>query len=170
MSRELDVRDFSVDQSSPQRLEKLRSRAAAVSRDLSGDHVISVIDVDPTTGNAARIESTAAPAEDADFVQRALDYAQAVSLALGLTSRAREFVADPYALTTSAGGQSICSRPTRASPSSRAPRPYVSSLMGVSGTSLAALVGLMMWCLSWLVGPCTSVSRRIYRPSHSRVH
>jgi extracellular elastinolytic metalloproteinase len=107
MSRELDVRDFSVDQSSQPRLDELGSRAAAVSQRLSDDHVVTVTDVDPTTGNAARIVSTASPAGDADFVQRALDHAQAVSPALGLTSRGREFVADPHALKTSAGGRSV---------------------------------------------------------------
>ena len=105
MSRELDVRDFSADQSSQSRLEELGSRAAAVSQQL--DHEVAVTNVDPTTGNAARIVSTAAPAGDTDFVQRALDHAEAVSPALGLTSRGREFVADPHALKTSAGARVV---------------------------------------------------------------
>jgi len=107
MSRELDVRDFSVDQSSQPRLAELGSLAVGVSESLSGDHVVVVTDVDPTTGNAARIVSTASPAGEVDFVQRALDHAQSVSPALGLTSRGREFVADPHALKTSAGGRAV---------------------------------------------------------------
>ncbi|MGH3814954.1 MAG: M36 family metallopeptidase [Pseudonocardiaceae bacterium] len=107
MSRELDVRDFSVDQSSQPRLAELESRAAAVSELLPRDHVVVVTDIDPTTGNAARIVSTASAAGEADFVQRALDHAQEVSSALGLTSRGREFVADPHALETSAGGRAV---------------------------------------------------------------
>lgn len=93
MSRELDVRDFSVDQSSQPRLDELESRAETVSGLLSGNHVVVVTDVDPTTGNAARIVSMDSAAGDTDFVQRALDHAQEVSPALGLTSRGREFVA-----------------------------------------------------------------------------
>ena len=96
-----------MDQSSQPRLDGLESQAAAVSQFLSGDHVVVVTDVDPTTGNAARIVSTDAAAGDADFVQRALDHVQAVSPVLGLTSRGREFVADPHALRTSAGGRAV---------------------------------------------------------------
>src|SRR5262249_3440317 len=77
------------------------------SRHLAGDHTVAVTALDPTTGNAARIVSTASPAGDADFAQRALDYAQAVSPALGLTSRGREFVADPHALRTSTGARVV---------------------------------------------------------------
>ncbi|MGH3901171.1 MAG: M36 family metallopeptidase [Pseudonocardiaceae bacterium] len=51
--------------------------------------------------------STDSAAGDTDFVQRALDHAQEVSPALGLTSRGREFVADPHTLKTSAGGRAV---------------------------------------------------------------
>jgi hypothetical protein len=83
MSREIDRRDFSVDKRETRRAE-LENIASEISEDLRGEHRISIENFDAATGNPAAIASESAPAEEGNYVQRALDHVQAISGALGL--------------------------------------------------------------------------------------
>ncbi|HUR22562.1 MAG TPA: M36 family metallopeptidase [Acidimicrobiales bacterium] len=110
MSREVDVRNFSASRATPERIEALSRAADEVSNALPGSHQVRITKVDPTTGNAAVVESIAAPAPAAgahDYIRRALEHVQAVAPAFGLVDQAPEYVADPTVLTTSSGARAV---------------------------------------------------------------
>jgi extracellular elastinolytic metalloproteinase len=108
VSREVDRRDFSVNRVTPARETELNDRARAVSNHLPGEHRVSISGFDPTTGNPATVASEAAPAEQGNYVQRALDHVMGISRALGLApSQAPEFVADPHVQHTSSGAVAV---------------------------------------------------------------
>lgn len=108
MSRNVDLRDFTENRLSPERGDELASLAAEVSERLPGDHRVTVAMMDATTGNAATVRSEAAPAEEGDFVSRALDHVRAISPVLGLTGgQAPEFVADANVQEASSGAKAV---------------------------------------------------------------
>ena len=93
MSREVDVRAFTVNRVEPARANDLRGLANTVSAGLPGSHRVSIRKFDATTGNPALVSSSGAAAVSGDFVMRALQHVLAISPALGLTAQAPEFVA-----------------------------------------------------------------------------
>ncbi len=107
MSREIDIRNFRPSLVTTQRESQLAAEAVTVSERLPGHHRVAIGLLDATTGNAASIISTGAPAADGDFIQRALDHLQSVAPALGLTLHGREFVPAPNPATTSSGSAAV---------------------------------------------------------------
>ncbi len=108
MSREIDRRDYTERRIIPNREVELRSLASALSDRLPGAHRIRITRFDDATGNPAAITSEAAPAEEGNYVQRALDHVRNISRALGLTAtQPAEFVADPNYQTTSTGAVAV---------------------------------------------------------------
>jgi extracellular elastinolytic metalloproteinase len=102
MSRDIDLRDFSVDRATAARRAELRSLASDISDRLPEAHRIRIESFDATTGNPSVIASDSAPAETSDYVQRALDHVQAIGRAMGLeATQPTEFVPDPNVQQTS---------------------------------------------------------------------
>ncbi len=109
MSREKDVRDFGASRATPARRERLTALAGEVSERLPGSHRVRVEQLDSTTGNPAMLISDGAPAEEGNYVLRALQHLQAVAPALGLAAAAQapEFVADPQVQETSSHAMAV---------------------------------------------------------------
>lgn len=108
MSREIDRRTFAGGRLSPTRMQELRSFAVNDSARLPGEHHVSVVNFDATTGNPAMVLSEAAPAEKGNYIQRARDHVQRISTTLGLTeTQPAEFVADPNIQETSSGAVAV---------------------------------------------------------------
>ena len=108
MSREIDRRDQSVNRVTPLREEELRERAAAASDRLPGAHRVRIAGLDATTGNPALIASESAPAEEGNYVQRAMDHVRGLSGVLGLAAdQPKEYQADPDYQTTSSGSVAV---------------------------------------------------------------
>lgn len=109
MSREIDRRDFSINQITPARENELRTRASEVSDQvLPGEHRIAVASFDATTGNPSVIVSESAPAEEGNYIQRALDHMQSISPVMGFAAtQPAEFMADPQVPVTSSGARSV---------------------------------------------------------------
>ncbi|MBI3796747.1 MAG: M36 family metallopeptidase, partial [Deltaproteobacteria bacterium] len=107
MAREIDVRDFSVNRATPARVTQLRALAANVSANLPGSHQVVIQSFDSQTGNPSAVASQGAPAVSGNYVQRALEHAQAISPALGLTGQAPEFTADPTVHETSSSARAV---------------------------------------------------------------
>jgi extracellular elastinolytic metalloproteinase len=109
MSREVDRRRRQPGLVTPERQTRLRELAAEVSSErLEGEHRLEVATVDSTTGNPAATRSEAAPAEQGNYVQRALDHLQAAAPALGLeATQPTEYVVDPSTQRTSAGAVTV---------------------------------------------------------------
>jgi hypothetical protein len=84
MSRELDVRNFSTNRVTPDRTVALQALAAKTSEKLPGTQKITIEGFDAGTGNSSHIAAQAAPAEQGRFIERALQYVQAVGPAMGL--------------------------------------------------------------------------------------
>lgn len=108
MSREIDLRNFTVSRATGARRDELHSRALDASTELPGSHRLSVGRLDPLTGNPTRVVSESAPAQPGNYVQRALDHVQRVGRALGLEAgQANEFVSDPNFQRTSSGAVAV---------------------------------------------------------------
>jgi len=108
MSREIDRRDQSVNRVTPLREEELRERAAAASDRLPGAHRVRIAGLDATTGNPALIASESAPAEEGNYVQRAMDHVRGLSGVLGFAAdQPKEYQADPDYQTTSSGSVAV---------------------------------------------------------------
>lgn len=108
MSREIDRRDQSVNRVTPLREEELRERAAAASDNLPGAHRVRVEGLDANTGNPSLIASESAPAEEGNYVQRAMDHLQGLSSVLGFAAdQPKEYQADPDYQTTSSGSVAV---------------------------------------------------------------
>jgi extracellular elastinolytic metalloproteinase len=107
VSREIDRRDFSVDKREDRQAE-LENIASEVSDNLPGDHRISIESFDAATGNPAAIASESAPAEEGNYVQRALEHVRTISGALGLVAtQPTEFTPDPNVQETSSGAKAV---------------------------------------------------------------
>jgi extracellular elastinolytic metalloproteinase len=108
MGREIDRRDHSVNRVTPLREAELRERAAAASDRLPGAHRVRIAGLDPNTGNPALIASDSAPAEEGNYVQRAMDHVRGLSGVLGLAAdQPKEYQADPDYQTTSSGSVAV---------------------------------------------------------------
>ena len=108
MGRERDVRNFTENRVSSNRMAELESLASEVSDRLRGDHRVSIARFDATTGNPATVVSEQAPAEADDFVRRALEHVTAISPVLGLTgAQAPEFLPDPSVLEATSGARTV---------------------------------------------------------------
>jgi extracellular elastinolytic metalloproteinase len=108
MSREIDRRDPSVNRITPSRETELRERAAAASDRLPGAHRVRVMGINPNTGNPDLIASDSAPAEDGNYIQRAMDHVRSLSGVFGLAAdQPKEFQADPDYQETSSGSVAV---------------------------------------------------------------
>ncbi|MEK6300588.1 MAG: M36 family metallopeptidase [Acidobacteriota bacterium] len=108
MSREIDRRDQSVNRVTPLREAELHERAAAASDRLPGAHRVRIEGLDPNTGNPALIASESAPAEEGNYVQRAMDHVRGLSGVLGLAAdQPKEYQADPDYQETSSGSVAV---------------------------------------------------------------
>jgi extracellular elastinolytic metalloproteinase len=105
MSREVDVRDSSVNRATSARKNKLTSLAAdATSKDLN----VSIKKFNPFTGNPELIATEPAASEKANFVQRALDHVQRLSRPMGLAAtQSAEYMPDPNYQETSSGAVAV---------------------------------------------------------------
>jgi extracellular elastinolytic metalloproteinase len=108
MSREVDTRVMEPTRPASERIEGLRRAAVDASRRLPGDHTVHVDGVDAVTGNTDVLLSEAAPPEQGDHVERALEHLSRVSGALGLTpGQASEFAPDPVLQESSGGAVAV---------------------------------------------------------------
>jgi extracellular elastinolytic metalloproteinase len=108
MGREIDRRDLSANKVTPARQNELRTLAAADSELLAGDHSVSIARFDATTGNPALVRSESAPAEQGNYVQRALAHLQNISTTLGLeATQPPEYLADPNVQQASSGAVTV---------------------------------------------------------------
>ncbi len=105
MSREVDVRDFSVNRENATRRNELKSLALEASFD---DQNVRIERFDPVTGNPSVIRSDSTRTERGNYVQRALDYAQSTGRVRGLSeSQPAEFMPDPHVQETSTGAAAV---------------------------------------------------------------
>ncbi|MEK6321044.1 MAG: hypothetical protein AABN33_05115 [Acidobacteriota bacterium] len=108
MSREIDRRDHSINRVTPLREAEMHERAAAASDRLPGAHRVRIAGLDPNTGNPALIASESAPAEEGNYVQRAMDHVRGLSGVLGLAAdQPKEYQADPDYQETSSGSVAV---------------------------------------------------------------
>jgi extracellular elastinolytic metalloproteinase len=108
MARELDRRDTQTLEIPRAREAALVGEARRLSAELPGTHEINVERVDPVTRNAAVVASVDAPAQEGNYIQRALDHVQSIGGALGFApEQAAEFVADPHVLKTTSGARAV---------------------------------------------------------------
>ena len=106
MGRELDRRATETTQINPERIKELNSRASIAG--LARETRIEIIDLDPLTGNPARVVSKGPPTADGNFVQRALQHVQNIGQVLGLApAQAPEFFPDPQPQQTSSGATAV---------------------------------------------------------------
>jgi extracellular elastinolytic metalloproteinase len=105
MSREVDVRDSSVNRATSARMNKLTSMASdATTKDLN----VSISRFSPVTGNPELMASVPAASEKVNFVQRALDHVQRLSRPMGLAAtQSAEYMPDPNYQTTSSGAVAV---------------------------------------------------------------
>src|SRR4051794_34683799 len=102
MVRRIDLREPRTNRASRERAGQLRALASSVSDALPGEQRIRIARLDSRTGNPSAIIAESTPAEQGSYVQRALDFLQTSSRALGLTpSQPTEFAVDPQPLRTS---------------------------------------------------------------------
>jgi extracellular elastinolytic metalloproteinase len=108
VSRELDRRDFGENKVTADREAELRSVASAVSDRLPGEQQITITSFDATTGNPEEVRLENAPVEEGNYVQRALDYVQGISRALGIeATQPAEFATDPQVQQTTSGAVAV---------------------------------------------------------------
>jgi extracellular elastinolytic metalloproteinase len=108
VSRELDRRDFGESKVTPDREAELRSIASEVSERLPGEQRITITSFDATTGNPEEVSLESAPVEEGNYVQRALDYTQGISRALGIeATQPAEFAPDPQVQETTSGAVAV---------------------------------------------------------------
>jgi extracellular elastinolytic metalloproteinase len=108
MSREVDLRQTVGAGDRERDEQRLTVLAREVSDRLPGTHTASVAALDPITGNAARVDSSGAPATAGGYTARALEHVRSVAPVLGLTpTQPVEFLADPIVQTTSSGSRTV---------------------------------------------------------------
>jgi extracellular elastinolytic metalloproteinase len=108
MGREIDRRDHSINRVTPLREAELHERASATSDRLPGAHRVRIAGLDPNTGNPAVIASESAPAEQGNYVQRAMDHVRGLSGVLGFAAdQPNEYQPDPDYQKTSSGSVAV---------------------------------------------------------------
>src|SRR4051812_49045701 len=107
MSREIDRRDLTSDALDPAKRENLENVAREVSERLPDDHTIEVTKFDHTTGVPRVVSSTAAPAVEGDYVERALDHVQTIAPVFGLVATKPEFAPDEDVQRASSGAAAV---------------------------------------------------------------
>jgi extracellular elastinolytic metalloproteinase len=109
MSREVDRRQVTQGTIlTPERESLLASAAEEVSRALPGVQRVRIEGMDPTTGNPAALAVDGAPAEEGNFVSRALAHVQAVGSALGFAAeQPTEYAPDPSVQKASSGARAV---------------------------------------------------------------
>jgi extracellular elastinolytic metalloproteinase len=111
MSREVDLRDFSVSKITPEREAELRAAAEQLSGQLPGGLGLKITRFDPTTGNPAVIKFQGAgnaTGEGDNRVLRVLARLQRLGPILGLApGQGAEFVAAPTVQETSGGARVV---------------------------------------------------------------
>jgi extracellular elastinolytic metalloproteinase len=108
MSREVDVREQLGTALTPERASSLRAAADELSRELPGDQAVRIEGFDATTGNPASVVSRSAPAEDGEFVKRAIDHVQGLGGILGFSAeQPTEVVPDTVVQVTSSGAHAV---------------------------------------------------------------
>jgi extracellular elastinolytic metalloproteinase len=108
VTREIDRRDFSANKLTRARQDELHARAASISEGMPGQERVRIDSFDALTGNPALVLAEAAPAEQGNYVQRALEYVQRVGGTLGLeATQAPEYAADPHVQQTSSGSVAV---------------------------------------------------------------
>jgi extracellular elastinolytic metalloproteinase len=108
MSREVDVREQLGTAVTPERTSSLRAAADELTRELPGDQAVRIEEFDAATGNPAVVASQDAPAEDGDFVKRALDHVQELGGVLGFAAdQPTEVVPDAVVQETSSGAHAV---------------------------------------------------------------
>jgi extracellular elastinolytic metalloproteinase len=109
VAKELDRRtNFKDSKVRESRQNDLIQQAKNISEELPGNHNIKIEKYDPTTGNPAEIISESAPAAKGNYVNRALQYLQAIKPALGFkVSQPAEFQMDPHVQVTSSQAKTV---------------------------------------------------------------
>lgn len=108
MTREIDLRNLSINRITSTRSNELNKAAAEVSNMLPGEHTLSILNFDAATGNAGLVASSDAPIEKGNYIQRALNYVQEISPVIGFApTQAPEFAPDPNIQTTSSGAVTV---------------------------------------------------------------
>jgi extracellular elastinolytic metalloproteinase len=108
MSREMDRRDFTTNKVTPTRQDALNTLAADVSEQLPGEHRIRIGGYDAVTGNPSMVVSEAAPAEQGNYIERAMEHMQGIGAVLGLESAEMpEYVPDPNIQKTTSGAVAV---------------------------------------------------------------
>lgn len=108
MSRELDVREKLGTAVTPERASSLRAAADQATRELPGDQAVRIEEFDSSTGNPAVVVSHAAPAEDGDYVKRALDHVQGIGEVLGFRAdQPAEVIPDAVVQETTSGAHAV---------------------------------------------------------------
>ena len=110
MSREVDVRDASINRAIEARKNKFKSLALEASPE---EGKVRIERFSPITGNPELIASEPATSEKGNYVQRALNHVQRLSRLMGLSeTQPAEFIADPNYQTTSSGAVAVHMRQT----------------------------------------------------------
>lgn len=105
MSREIDVRDFSINRATNARKNKLNSLASEASSD---ELKVKINRISSFTGNPESLAFELAASEKGNYVQRALNHVNRLSRTMGLSeTQAAEFMADPNYQTTSSGAVAV---------------------------------------------------------------
>jgi extracellular elastinolytic metalloproteinase len=110
MSREVDRRQVTEGGTilTPERESLLAAAAEEVSRALPDGQRVRIESMDPTTGNPAALALDEAPAEEGNFVSRALAHVQAVGDALGFDAKQpTEYAPDPSVQKASSGARAV---------------------------------------------------------------
>lgn len=108
MSREVDRRDFTINKVTPARQNALETLADNISENLPGRHRIRIAGYDAVTGNPSTVVSEAAPAEQGNYIQRAMEHMQGIRTVLGLEStEAPEYMPDPNIQKTTSGAVAV---------------------------------------------------------------
>lgn len=110
MSRQVDRRPATKGGTivTPERESLLASAAEEVSRDLPGEQRVHITSMDPATGNPAALAMEEAPAEEGNYVSRALAHVQVVGDALGFAAgQPTEFAPDTSVQKASSGARAV---------------------------------------------------------------
>ena len=106
--REKNEQNFTRDMLSEPRKQELIKRANKISEQLPGDQTIEVARFDHSNGHASVIASKNSPAEDKNYVSRALDFLTKTSPAFGASEdKPPEFIIDPLPMSTSSNATAV---------------------------------------------------------------
>ena len=108
MRKDIDKRQFSKDKLTESRQHELTQYAKEISKNLPGEHNISIEEFNGPTANAAKVKSHSAPAEKGNYVERALQHLQTSKEGLGMApSQAAEYAVNPMVQSTSSDAQIV---------------------------------------------------------------